>query len=374
MTRTALIYSPVSANYKISETHPLRPNRLELTHDILTAYGAFSAPGSKLLAPEPVTDMAALAYHSLDYVDAVKRMSRGEKVFNSSKYNIIPYGDNPPYEGMYDISLLAVGGSLLGARLVYEGEYDTVFNITGGYHHAQINHASGFCIFNDIVIAIKWLTRKGLLVCYVDIDAHHADGVQNAFRDWPRVLDISLHESGKYLFPGTGEASDVGVDDGEGYTVNIPFEPDTTDEVYLEAFRDIVPPLVNKFKPDVLVTQLGCDTNFRDPLTHMKLTTQGYTEAVRELKKLCPKWLAVGGGGYDVDVVGRSWALAYGVMMGREFPDDLPKEIADKYGIKKLRDSVGPDIDKATREHCMKAAHEVVAELKRTVFPVHGLK
>jgi len=374
MTRTALVYSPMSAHYNISEEHPLRPQRLELTYDMLKAYGAFDTPDSKMVAPEPVTDMAALAYHSLDYVDAVKRISRGEKVFNASKYNIVPYGDNPPYEGMYDISMLAVGGSLLGAKLVYEGQYDTVFNITGGYHHAQINFASGFCIFNDIVIAIKWLTRQGLLVAYVDIDAHHADGVQNAFRDWPRVLDISLHESGKYLFPGSGDASDIGTEEGEGYTVNIPFEPDTDDEVYLWAFREIVPPLVNKFKPDVLVTQLGCDTNYQDPLTHMMLTTHGYTEVVRELKKLCPKWLAVGGGGYDVATVGRSWTLAYGIMMDRDWPNETPAVIQEKYGIKRLRDNEGPAIDPTTKEQCFKAAREAVAELKRTVFPVHGLK
>lgn len=374
MTRTALIYSPMSANYSVSEGHPMRPKRLELTYDMLKAYGAFDTPDSKMLAPEPVTDMAALAYHSLDYVDAVKRISRGEKVFNASKYNIVPYGDNPPYEGMYDISMLAVGGSLLGARLVYEGQYDTVFNITGGYHHAHINFASGFCIFNDIVIAIKWLTRQGLLVAYVDIDAHHGDGVQHAFRDWPRVLDISLHESGKYLFPGTGDVHDIGTDEGEGYTVNIPFEPDTDDEVYLWAFREVVPPLINKFKPDVLVTQLGCDTNYNDPLTHMKLTTHGYTEVVRELKKLCPKWLAVGGGGYDVAAVGRSWTLAYGIMMGRDWPDETPVVIKEKYGIKRLHDNEGPNIDPATREQCFRAAREVVAELKRTVFPIHGLK
>ena len=373
MTRASFVYSPVSARYTLSEDHPLRPQRLEMTCELLDAYGAFRLVNSKLLSPEPATDADILTFHSNDYLDAVKRLSRGEKVFNATRYNITPFGDNPPYDGMYDIGLLAVGGSLQGTRLVADGACEAAFNITGGYHHAAANSASGFCVFNDIVIAIKSLLARGLRVAYVDIDAHHADGVQNAFHDTNRVLSISLHESGKYLFPGTGDTSDVGTDEGEGYTVNIPFEPYATDEVYLWAFREIVPPLVKKFAPDILVTQLGCDTHFLDPLTHMRLTTEGYTEVITELKTLCPRWLAIAGGGYNVDVAARCWALAYGVMIGREWPDDVPPAYQSRYGVRKLRDRAGPDVDADTKAKTMAAARETVAELKRFFFPLHGL-
>jgi acetoin utilization protein AcuC len=373
MTRTAFIYSPIAANYVITEEHPLRPTRVQYTYELLDAYGAFGSPDSVFVKPEPATDRDLLTYHSSDYIDVVKRLSRGEKVFNSSRYNITPFSDNPPYEGMYDIGLLAAGASMQGGRMVTEGICDIAFNVIGGYHHAMVNYASGFCVFNDIVVAIKSLLSKGLRVAYVDIDAHHADGVQNAFHDTSRVLSISLHESGKYLFPGTGDWTDIGTEDGEGYTINVPLEPYTNDEIYLWVFNELVPPLVKKFKPDVLVTQLGCDTHYLDPLAHLQLTTGGYCKVLMGLKALCPKWLAIGGGGYDVSVVARCWTLAYGVMMGREWPDETPAAFRDKYGIPNLRDSGQPVIDPQEKEKAWRGAQDVVANIKHSIFPLHTL-
>jgi acetoin utilization protein AcuC len=204
-------------------------------------------------------------------------------------------------------------------------------------------------------------------VAYIDVDAHHGDGVQDAFYETDRVLTISLHETGLHLFPGTGFVEEMGRAAGRGYAVNLPFAPYTDDEVYLWAFEEIVPPLVKRFRPDVVVSQLGVDTHYRDPLTHLCLTTSGYVGAVTAIKELAPRWLALGGGGYDVDVVARAWTLAYGVMSGQEFPDSLPSAYAEKYGHGSLRDHEKPRISSELREQARRYAEAGVAALKRAL-------
>jgi len=204
-------------------------------------------------------------------------------------------------------------------------------------------------------------------VAYIDIDAHHGDGVQDAFYETDRVLTISLHESGLYLFPGIGFVEEMGKGAGYRHAVNLPFAPYTDDELYLWAFEEIVPPLVRRFQPDVVVSQLGVDTHYRDPLTHLCLTTSGYVAAVTTIKKLAPRWLALGGGGYDVDVVARAWTLAYGVMSGQEFPDNLPSAYADKYGHGSLRDHEKPRISFELREQAHRYAEAGVAALRRAL-------
>ena len=198
--------------------------------------------------------------------------------------------------------------------------------------------------------------------------------MQSAFYDSDKVLTISLHESGRYLFPGTGEANETGEGAGKGYSVNLSFFPKTDDEIYLWAFREIVPPLVKAFKPDVLVTQLGCDAHYLDPLTDLMLTTEGYTELVKELSVLSPKWLALGGGGYEMSAVFRLWTLAYGVMLGRDWPDEIPEDFRKLYGIKKLRDAEKPQIDAEMLAMARQFAKQNVNAIRRSVFPIHGLK
>jgi acetoin utilization protein AcuC len=340
--------------------------------ELLEGYGAFKLPGSHLVTPEPAADDDILAFHDPAYVQAVKELSRGEYVPGAHVYNIAEGGDNPPYEHMYDVAALAAGAGIQGAKMLLAGEVDTAFNIIGGYHHAARNHASGFCIFNDIVIVLLWLLKQGRRPLYIDIDCHHGDGVQNAFQTTGHLMTISLHESGHFLFPGSGMVEEYGKGPGMCWAVNVPLLPNTDDETYLRAFREVVPPLVKAVKPDVLVTQIGCDTHYLDPLTHLQLTTEGYTEVIRELKALSPgKWLAMGGGGYEVSVVARAWALAYGVMLGQEWPDETPVPFAGKYGIRQLRDhkqpSINPDDLAAAREY----ATRVVQKIKRLIFPRH---
>lgn len=373
MTKAAFIYEVTLSRHILREDHPLRPSRLQYTYELLDAYNAFNETTSRIVPPQPADEVDLLTFHTKDYLKVVKSLSRGETVFNQAAYNFSANGDNPPYRRMYEASILPVGASLIGAKMIMDGEVDVVFNISGGLHHAAPDYASGFCVFNDVVIAIKSLLEKGLRVAYIDIDAHHGDGVQNAFYDTDRVLTISIHESGRYLFPGTGEVTEIGTGAGKGYSVNIPLHPFTEDTTYLWTFREVVPPLISRFKPDVIVSQLGCDTHYLDPLAHLMLTTEGYTETLREIKKLAPRWLALGGGGYKIDVVARSWTLAYGIMTDREWADEIPESYQQKYGIKKLRDKDKPELDVRRKEEGEKFAQQKVAELKQLVFAYHGL-
>jgi acetoin utilization protein AcuC len=187
-------------------------------------------------------------------------------------------------------------------------------------------------------VAIHWLRRRGQRVAYVDVDVHHGDGVQDAFYDSDQVLTISLHQDGRTLFPGTGFVYESGRAAGAGYSVNVPLPPYTADDSYLWAFRQVVPPLLARFRPGVVVTQLGVDTHYRDPLARLALTIAGQERLFRELDALAPRWLALGGGGYAVDVVPRAWALAVGVMCGQTWPEELPAAYREKYGGHSLHD------------------------------------
>jgi len=279
MTRAAFIYSSDLWQRGHGATHPLKPERLQRTYELLAAYSAFDGPDSMLVQPRQATPEELGLFHTEEYVEAVRSLSQGERRFNPTRYNFGP-GDNPIFPEMYETEALKVGATLVAAELVTSDQADVAFSFSGGLHHAGSDHASGFCVFNDAAVAIHWLLQKGLRVAYIDIDAHHGDGVQNAFYETDRVLTISLHETGLYLFPGTGFVEEMGRSAGRGYAVNLPFAPYTDDEIYLWAFEEIVPPLVRRFRPDIVVSQLGVDTHYRDPLTHLCLTTSGYVAAV----------------------------------------------------------------------------------------------
>jgi acetoin utilization protein AcuC len=373
MRKAAFIYDEGTLLRVITDGVTFSPTRLEYTYVLLKAYRVFNKRDSMIVVPQKANEAALRSFHTKDYIEAVRSFSQGERLGDALRFNFSDYGDNPVYPEMYEVSTLVVGGSLKAAELVAEGKVDVAFNPSGGGHHAVPGHASGFCIFNDIVIAIKHLLSKGLKVAYIDIDAHHGDGVQNAFYDTDSVLTISLHETGRLLFPGTGEPSDIGVGAGKGYAVNIPLAPYTDDEIYLWAFDEIVPRLVESYNPDIVVTQLGSDTHHLDPLTQLSLTTEGYEGVIRRLRKLAPRWLAVGGGGYEVSVVARCWTLAYGAMIDRELPDKIPRSFQELYGLKRLRDTEKPCLDTKVRQQARRFAEESVATVKRLVFPYHGL-
>lgn len=373
MRKAAFVYDKALSAHILRDDHVFKPSRLQLTYELLNSYGAFD--GSKPVKPRTADDAELLLFHNSDYISAVRDIGNGvDRRDALLEYNISHYGDNPPYNGMYEASALVVGASLTAADLVIRGKADVAFNISGGLHHAMPSRASGFCTFNDAAIAIKYLVKQGCRVAYIDIDAHHGDGVQHAFYDSKEVLTISIHESGRYLFPGTGETDETGFGVGKGYSVNLPLFPKTDDDIYLWAFRQIVPPLIKAFKPDVLVTQLGCDTYYMDPLTDFMLTTEGYTTLIKELGKLSTRWVALGGGGYDMDAVIRLWTLAYGVMLEREWPDEIPADFREKYGIKRLRDTDKPHVDVDMLTMARQFARLGVDDIKHNIFPIHGLE
>lgn len=327
------------------ESHPLKPERLRRTFELLQAYRAFDAPGSRLVEPPPASREELALFHTRDYLEAVAALSRGEPVTEACRYDFGP-GDNPVFPGMYETEALKTGGALEGARLLLGGRTGAAFSFGGGFHHARPARASGFCVFNDAAVVIHRLLRQGLRVAYVDVDVHHGDGVQEAFWRSDRVLTVSLHETPLTRFPGTGFADEVGEGEGRGYSLNLPLAPFTTDAVYLWAFDQVVPPAVRRFAPDMLVTQLGVDTHFSDPLAQLLLTTRGYVRLVEGLRALAREtrgWLALGGGGYCVELVPRAWTLAYGILSGQEFPEELPAEYAAVYGPGRLHDMARPE-------------------------------
>jgi acetoin utilization protein AcuC len=271
--------------------------------------------------------------------------------------------------------LLSSGGSIQAARLIMDGKAKIAFNIAGGLHHAMPDRASGFCYINDPVLAIKELLKKYNKIAYIDIDAHHGDGVQHAFYDTDKVLTISLHETGSFLFPGTGFLEEIGIGKGRGFSVNLPFYPGTDDEIFVWGFNEIVPPLIEAYKPDVLVAQLGVDTMATDPLTHLELTTNGFCQMVKRIKDFNLPLVALGGGGYNVTNVARCWTLALGIFADEEPPDSIPNyalALLKRHGFadKNLRDPIyqkNNEIDKAVE----KIAVDGLDYIKENIFHIH---
>jgi acetoin utilization protein AcuC len=318
--------------YDHGPQHPLRPERVLLTWDLIDAYGLPDAPNVEILACAPVDDTTLELVHTPAHIDATRRAGHGEEgAWGRFGYGA---GDNPIFQDMHEAGALVVGASLAAAQAVWSGGADHAFNAAGGLHHAMPARASGFCVYDDPAVAIAWLLTQGVeRIAYVDVDVHHGDGVQFIFYDDPRVLTVSIHEYAPELgfFPGTGSASERGGPGVEGSAVNVPVPAGTGDAIWLEAFRDVVPGAVRAFHPDVLVTQLGCDTHHTDPLAHLRLTTNAYREAAKELHALAHeaaggRWVATGGGGYQwARVVPRAWTIYFAEMANVELPDALPR-------------------------------------------------
>jgi acetoin utilization protein AcuC len=272
--------------------------------------------------PAPyATEDDLLVVHDRDLIEAVRRSSDTPALPDPA--HGLGTDDNPIFRHMHQAARHVVGASIEAARRVWEGEAIHAANIAGGLHHAMPDHASGFCVYNDVAVAIRWLLDHGAKkVAYVDVDVHHGDGVQQIFYDDPRVLTISLHETGQMLFPGTGFPAETGGPDAVGTSVNVALPPGTGDAGWLRAFHAVVPPLVRAFEPDVLVTQQGCDSHRDDPLAHLMLTVDGHRASYLALHDLAHevsggRWVAMGGGGYAVvDVVPRSWTHLLAVVGG----------------------------------------------------------
>jgi acetoin utilization protein AcuC len=319
-----LVYGPKSLTYDFGPRHPLSPRRFGPGIELLRAVGA--EPG---LAPEPAADDELEWLHSADYIAAVRRFSVDPG--RPPEAGIGP-GDDPAFAGMHEAAATVAGGSIRAMEAILRGDVEHAYQPGGGLHHAMRSRASGFCVYNDVALAIARARRDGLRVLYVDLDVHHGDGVQALHHDDSGVMTISFHESGRSLFPGTGSVSEMGEGIAAGTSVNVPLEPMCGPEAWLAAVRAVVPALAAAFGPDVIVSQHGADGHVWDPLAHLSLTTTAMGEAARLVDRVAHRyaggrWFATGGGGYSIyRVVPRVWALTWLAMAHREVPGPVPAE------------------------------------------------
>jgi acetoin utilization protein AcuC len=379
-------YGDGASRYDHGPEHPLRPERVTLTRGLIQSYGLID--GDRVCetpARDATLDELGLV-HTERYIDAVIRAGRGESG-HWWEFGFGP-GDNPIFRNMHEASARVVGASLEAAHAVLSGRAEHAFNPAGGLHHALPDRASGFCVYDDPAIAMAWMLDRGVRrIAYVDVDVHHGDGVQDIFYGDPRVLTISLHQDGRTLFPGTGSVEEVGDGEAVGTSVNVPLPPFTGDDAWLRALREVVIPLVETFKPEVLVTQLGCDSHHSDPLAHMALTTAAYRQTAVALHDLAHRaaggrWLATGGGGYQwASVVPRAWTIYFAEMAGRgaDLPDAVPAgwlEDAERIAGDRLPPTLSEPALSAGRGRGRSddaAVDHTIEMVKRLVFPLHGL-
>jgi acetoin utilization protein AcuC len=323
----AFVYEPALTEWQLAPDHPFKPERLALLRDLLRETGIL--PADEVRPPEPLEPGELLRVHDADYVAMVERVSRGERPGEALRYGL-GTSDTPVADGLHEAVARVCAATATAVRLVADGEVRRAASFAGGLHHAMPARASGFCVYDDLAVGILRAVDRGLRVAYLDLDAHHGDGVQEAFYASDRVLTISVHESGRYLFPGSGHTHEVGTGPGRGWSVNLPLEPFTEDDAYLAAFDAVVPRALEAFRPDLIVLQAGADPHRDDPLAHLALSLTGLRAAYDRVVALADahadgRLVVTGGGGYAAyDVVPRAWAQAWSAMTGRPLPERLP--------------------------------------------------
>jgi acetoin utilization protein AcuC len=338
--RAAIVHDTALESYGFGGEHPFNPLRLCLTLELCEELGLLA--NYPLTPSEPATDDDLTTVHNLTYVRMVQEAGKGAAMLS----DLLPYGigtsDNPVFPDIHAACARVVGGVLEAGRMVMRGEADHAMCISGGLHHALRSLASGFCVYNDAAVAIARLKEEhpGIRVAYLDTDAHHGDGVQWMFYEDPDVLTISLHESGRYLFPGSGGVAEKGAGKGKGRSVNVPLQPYTDDESFIAVFERVVPEALRLFGPDLILSQNGCDAHVLDPLTHLSATTRLYEHVparVHDLAhELCGgRWVATGGGGYDIwRVVPRAWSALWASVSHQKLPEKVPERWLEKWGAK----------------------------------------
>ena len=386
--KACVVFDKSLTNYDFGHDHPMNPLRVDFTMSLANQLGVVGESGLMTVAAPNASDDDLLTVHTPEMIDAVRRTSMDPNL------RLTEFGlgtdDNPTFGGMHFASRHVVGASIEAARQVWTGQVDHAANIAGGLHHSMPNSASGFCVYNDIAVAIKWLLANGAQrIAYVDLDVHHGDGVERIFYNDPRVLTISLHETGQMLFPGTGFPHDHGGPDAPGSAVNVALPPGTADTGWLRAFHAIVPPLLREFKPDVIVSQQGCDSHAKDPLAHLMVSVDGQRAAYLAMHDLAHevsngKWVALGGGGYAiVEVVPRAWTHLLAAVAGvpldaeTETPSAWREEVFDRVrvmGPMQMTDGRAPSWrDWAEGYNPDTWLDRAVNATREEVFPFHGL-
>ncbi|MEZ2370205.1 acetoin utilization protein AcuC [Arthrobacter sp. RCC_34] len=388
MPLTTVVWDPAMTAYDFGPTHPMAPARLELTAQLAQDLGVLYRPQVTVLAPEIASDAELERVHDPAYVAAVHRVS--EDPGNPLPLLGLGTEDDPAFAGMHEAAARLAGASLLAADRILSGEAVRAVNFGGGMHHAASDRASGFSIYNDAALAITRLLDGGVRrVAYIDVDAHHGDGTQSIFWNDPRVLTISLHESGQTLFPGTGFPVETGGPDAMGSAVNIALPAGTDDAGWLRAFHSVVPAVVREFAPEVIVSQHGADSHRDDPLSNLRVTVDGQREAMNSVASLAQRhcgdrWIATGGGGYEVcSVVPRSWTHLVAIASGRSLPVSTPvperwiERVERDFGVEAPRFmGDGEDIwwrSWETGYDPSNAVDRAIMATRKEVFPLFGL-
>ena len=326
-----IVYHPDYKKYDLGDMHPFSPLRNLLLVDLLKEMGEFV----DYEKPECVTPEELMKIHSAKYIETVEAISEGKDVEGAEAYGFGTQ-DNPIVKGMAEAARLHAGGTKFGAELILKGEANKVLQLGGGFHHAHPSLAAGFCIYNDLALAIKTFTEAGWHVTYIDVDVHHGDGVQEIFYSDGKVMTISFHESGEYLFPGTGWIYEMGAGMGRSLKLNLPLEPFTEGDSYFEVFERVTQQALSWFRPNVIVVQAGADAHYSDPLADLLLTTQDYEKIFKKLLELSDKFsggkiLFTLGGGYSLLSTIRVWAILYFLFLGKEIPGNIPESWIQKW-------------------------------------------
>ncbi|WP_371264693.1 acetoin utilization protein AcuC [Paenibacillus sp. CF384] len=382
--KAVYIHHPEAGRYKFNKDHPFDPIRLTLTHELLESVNAIQA--SHCIDSQTASDELLALVHRSDYIDAVRELSRvtpaPKAVKQASQYGL-DSEDTPFFPGMHEAAAAIVGGSVLAADLVMRGEADHAYHMAGGLHHAFPERGSGFCVYNDAAIAIAHIRKQyGARVLYIDTDVHHGDGVQWTFYADPDVCTYSIHETGKFLFPGTGFVHERGIDAGYGTSVNVPVDPYTEDESWLACFSETVAKVAEVFKPDVIVSQHGCDAHAYDPLSHIHCSMRIYQAMPAIIHQLAHtyaagRWIAIGGGGYDLwRVVPRAWALVWlemsdhplaALLRDSDANEPLPAEWLNKWSPHSSDPLPTHWLDHLTDWQAMPRRQEIEARNKATI-------
>lgn len=382
---TAVVWDPALLGYDMGD-HPMNPVRVELTMALARELGVLDRPGVRMIAPREIDEATLTRVHRTDYLDAV-RVAPSDPFFSGWGLNT---PDNPVFDGMHEASVRVCGATVAAAEAVWHGEVDRAVNVAGGLHHAMPARASGFCVYNDIAVAIARLLDAGARrIAYVDVDVHHGDGVEAVFWDDPRVLTISLHETPLALFPGTGFPTETGGPGAEGTAVNLALPPGTGDAGWLRAFHAVVPSVVRAFAPELLVTQCGADAHEADPLADLRLSVDGQRAAYMALRDLADevcegRWVATGGGGYAlVEVVPRAWthllAVATGAPLDPATPTPpawrrLAAERCPGHPVpERMTDGTEPADERWQPGTTPDPVDKAILATRKAVFPLHGL-
>ncbi len=331
------VYDKSLLKYRFNDQHPFNQMRVKMTTDLLMDAGFLDK--AHIIKPRQATDEELLLVHKPDYIEAVKKAGNG----GLSDAELESYGlntdDTHAFEDMHEKSKMLVGATLTAVDEVMKGNAKKALSLAGGLHHGFTGRASGFCIYNDSAVAIEYMRKHhGMKVLYIDTDAHHGDGVQWTFYNTNEVMTYSIHETGRYLFPGTGSTTERGGDEGFGFSLNLPVDAFTEDDSFLNIFESSIEKAIMQFKPDIILSQNGVDAHYRDPMTHLSLTSRSFEEIPRIVNRLSEqytdgRWIAVGGGGYNIwQVVPRMWAQIWLAMLGEKPPEGrLPDAFIDKY-------------------------------------------